>query len=286
MKGIILAGGSGTRLYPLTKAISKQLMPIYDKPMIYYPLSTLMMAGIREILIITTRDDQSKFQQLLGDGSQLGCQFSYAAQPKPEGLAQAFIIGEKFIGKDKVALVLGDNIFYGHGFGNSLKKCVNPNGGIVFAYRVSNPERYGVVEFDSARHAISIEEKPKNSKSNFAVVGLYFYDNSVVEIAKNVKPSDRGELEISSVNEAYLRRGQLKVQTMGRGSAWLDTGTFESMTNASQFVEVIEKRTGFKIGCIEEAAYSQGFINKNQLKNIAESLIKSGYGKYLLSIVK
>jgi glucose-1-phosphate thymidylyltransferase len=285
MKGIILAGGSGTRLYPLTKAISKQLIPIYDKPMIYYPLSTLMMAGINDILIITTPEDQSKFQQLLGDGLQLGCQFSYATQAKPEGLAQAFLIGEKFIGSDNVALALGDNIFYGQGFGNSLKSCITPNGGIVFAYQVSNPESYGVVEFDTEGRAISIEEKPKKPKSNYAVVGLYFYDNDVVEIAKDVKPSKRGELEITSVNEEYLRRGKLKVQTMGRGSAWLDTGTIESMNNASQFVEVIEQRTGYKIGCIEEAAYQQGFITKNQLETLASGLTISGYGDYLLRLL-
>lgn len=285
MKGIILAGGSGSRLYPITKAVSKQLMPIYDKPMVYYPLSTLMMAGIQEVLIITTPGDQAKFQELLGDGSQLGCQFSYAAQPKPEGLAQAFIIGEKFIGNDKVALVLGDNIFYGHGFGNSLKKCVNPDGGIVFAYQVSSPELYGVVEFDSNRRAISIEEKPEKPKSNYAVVGLYFYDNEVVEIAKNTRPSGRGELEITAVNEEYLKRGKLKVQTMGRGSAWLDTGTFEYMSSASQFVEVIEKRTGFKIGCIEEVAWQEGYINDSQLKTLADPLQKSGYGRYLLGLI-
>lgn len=285
MKGIILAGGSGTRLYPITKGISKQLMPIYDKPMVYYPLSTLMMAGIREILIITTPEDSESFQRLLGDGSQLGCRFEYAVQPSPDGLAQAFIIGEEFIGDDKVALVLGDNVFYGHGFGNSLKKCVNPDGGIVFAYQVSDPERYGVVEFDSNRQAISIEEKPEEPKSNFAVVGLYFYDNEVVQIAKNIEPSDRGELEITAVNEEYLKRGKLKVQTMGRGSAWLDTGTFESMNSASQFVEVIEKRTGYKIGCIEEVAYQEGFITKEDMHKLADPLKKSGYGDYLHSII-
>jgi glucose-1-phosphate thymidylyltransferase len=286
MKGIILAGGSGTRLYPITKGISKQLMPIYDKPMIYYPLSTLMMAGIREILIITTPEDSEAFQRLLGDGSQLGCQFEYAVQPSPDGLAQAFLIGEQFIGDDKVALVLGDNIFYGHGFGNSLKKCVNPDGGIVFAYQVADPERYGVVEFDDNRQAVSIEEKPTEPKSNFAVVGLYFYDNDIIDIAKSITPSDRGELEITAVNDAYLQRGKLKVQTMGRGSAWLDTGTFESMNQASQFVEVIEQRTGYKIGCIEEIAFQEGFITADQLRALAEPLHKSGYGRYLLSLIE
>lgn len=286
MKGIILAGGSGTRLYPITKGISKQLMPIYDKPMIYYPLSTLMQAGIKDILIITTPDDQSQFQRLLGDGADLGINLQYAAQPSPDGLAQAFIIGEDFIGGDKVALILGDNIFYGEAFGASLKACVDPDGGIVFAYEVSDPERYGVVEFDENSHAVSIEEKPTQPKSNYAVVGLYFYDNDVVEIAKNIQPSDRGELEITTVNEEYLKRGKLKVQTMDRGSAWLDTGTFESMNDAAEYIRVIEKRTGIKIGCIEEAAYRQGFINNSQLNEIAQPLVKSGYGKYLLTVLR
>lgn len=285
MKGIILAGGSGTRLYPITKGISKQIMPIYDKPMIYYPLGTLMQAGIRDILIITTPDDQAQFQRLLGDGSDLGINLQYAAQPSPDGLAQAFIIGEEFIGSDKVALILGDNIFHGEAFGQTLQHCSDPEGGIVFAYEVSDPERYGVVEFDAAQHAVSIEEKPAQPKSNFAVVGLYFYDNDVVKIAKNIQPSDRGELEITTVNEEYLNRGKLKVQTMGRGSAWLDTGTFESMNDASEYIRVIEKRTGLKIGCIEEIAWRQGFITKDQLQKIAEPLVKSGYGKYLLSLL-
>ena len=284
MKGIILAGGSGTRLYPITKGISKQIMPIYDKPMIYYPLSTLLQAGIEDILIITTPADQAQFKRLLGDGSELGIRLGYAAQPTPDGLAQAFIIGEEFIGDDKVALILGDNIFYGEAFGKSLEACVDPEGGIVFAYEVSDPERYGVVEFDANNHAVSIEEKPVQPKSNFAVVGLYFYDNDVVEIAKNIQPSERGELEITTINEEYLKRGRLKVQTMDRGSAWLDTGTFESMNDASEYIRVIEKRTGIKIGCIEEIAYRQGFINKEQLQIIAEPLVKSGYGKYLINL--
>jgi len=285
VKGIILAGGSGTRLYPITKGISKQLMPIYDKPMVYYPLSTLMMAGIREILVITTPDDSESFQRLLGDGSQLGCRFSYAVQAHPGGLAQAYTIGETFIGNDKVAMVLGDNIFYGHGFGNSLKRCTDPDGAIGFAYQVSDPRAYGVYEFDKDKRVISIEEKPEHPKSNYANAGLYFCDNDVVEIAKNCQPSARGEIEITAVLDAYLQRGKLKVQTMGRGSAWLDTGTFSSMNDASQFVEVIEKRTGYKIGCIEEVAYQEGFITADQLRELAEPLQKSGYGNYLISLV-
>jgi len=286
MKGIILAGGSGTRLHPLTLALSKQLIPVYDKPMIYYPLSILMSAGISEILIISTPVDLPNFERLLGDGSKLGCVFSYAAQEIPNGLAQAFVIGEKFIGKDKVALVLGDNIFYGIGMDTLLKENNNPEGGVVYAYHVSDPERYGVVEFDAEMKAISIEEKPLKPKSNYAVPGLYFYDNSVVEIAKNLKPSERGEYEITDVNAAYLKQGKLKVAILDRGTAWFDTGTFSSLMQAGQFVQVIEERQGLKIGCIEEIAYRNGFISKEQLKKIAEPLVKSGYGKYLLLLAK
>ena len=282
MRGIILAGGSGTRLHPITKGISKQLIPIYDKPMVYYPLSTLMQAGIKDILIITTPHDQQQFQQLLGDGSDWGINLQYAVQPSPDGLAQAFIIGEDFIGDDKVALVLGDNIFHGNELDESLQQCTNPDGGIVFAYQVSDPERYGVVEFNNNMQAISIEEKPENPKSNFAVVGLYFYDNSVVEIAKNVKPSDRGELEITSVNEEYLKQGKLKVTTLEDGDVWLDTGTIDSLSDATDFVRVLQKRTGQIIGSPEKIAYEQGFITQEQLQVQAEALKKSGYGKYLL----
>jgi len=286
MKGIILAGGSGTRLHPLTLSVSKQLMPIYDKPMIYYPLSTLMYAGIREILIISTPKDLPLFEDLLGDGKKYGCSFSYAVQDAPNGLAEAFIIGAEFVGNDKVALILGDNIFYGSGLAKLLQANNDPDGGIIYAYRVHDPERYGVVEFDEDGKAISIEEKPKEPKSNFAVPGIYFYDNNVIEIAKNIPLSDRGELEITDVNKVYLERGKLSVSILDRGTAWLDTGTFQSLMQASQFVEVIEERQGLKIGAIEAAAYEMGFIDKTQFKNLAEPLMKSGYGKNLLGILR
>jgi len=286
MKGIILAGGSGTRLHPITLGISKQLMPIYDKPMVYYPLSILLLAGIKEILIISTPHDLPLFERLLGDGSRIGCQFSYKVQEEPNGLAQAFVLGADFIQNDKVALVLGDNIFYGTGFENILISARNPDGGIVFAYHVNDPQRYGVVEFDDANKVISIEEKPKNPKSNFAVPGIYFYDNDVVEIAKNLKPSARGEYEITDINKYYLEKGKLEVRTLTRGTAWLDTGTFESLNQASQFVQIIEERQGLKIGCIEEIAYKKGFINASQLKAIAQPLLKSGYGQYLMGLLR
>jgi glucose-1-phosphate thymidylyltransferase len=285
MKGIILAGGSGTRLHPLTIAVSKQLMPVYDKPMIYYPLSILLLAGIKDILIISTPHDLPSFQKLLGDGSRIGCSFSYAEQKVPNGLAQAFVIGEEFIGNDKVCLILGDNIFYGNKLQDLLMASTNPEGGIVFAYHVNDPERYGVVEFDEENKAISIEEKPRNPKSNYAVPGLYFYDNSVIEVAKNIKPSARGEYEITDVNKYYLERKKLKVGVLNRGTAWLDTGTFTSLLEASQFVQIIENRQGLKIGCIEEIAYNKGFIDKEKLIKIAQPLLKSNYGNYLINLV-
>jgi glucose-1-phosphate thymidylyltransferase len=284
MKGIVLAGGSGTRLYPLTISVSKQLMPVYDKPMIYYPISTLLLAGIREILIISTPEDLPLFHKLLGNGERLGCNFQYAAQENPNGLAEAFLIGERFIGTDKVALILGDNIFYGSGFSELLRVNNNPEGGVIYAYHVQDPERYGVVEFDTNGNAVSIEEKPENPKSNYAVPGIYFYDNSVVEIAKGIAPSSRGELEITDINKAYLRQQKLKVSILSRGTAWLDTGTFHSLMQASQFVQVIEERQALKVGAIEEAAYRSGFISKEQLHALAQPLLKSGYGKYLIEI--
>ncbi|MDA7801201.1 glucose-1-phosphate thymidylyltransferase RfbA [Candidatus Pelagibacter sp.] len=287
MKGIILAGGSGSRLYPVTKGISKQLLPVYDKPMIYYPLSVLMLAGIRDILIITSPEDQASFQKLLSDGSQFGINLDYAIQPSPDGLAQAFIIGENFIGKDSVCLALGDNIFYGQGLTSLLQQAaLKPNGATIFGYQVQDPERFGIVEFDKQDKVVSIEEKPKNPKSNFAVTGLYFYDNDVVQISKSIKPSARGELEITSINEVYMQRGALNVQRLGRGFAWLDTGTFESLLNASHFVQTIEKRQGYKIACIEEIAFNKGWILEKQIKDIANALSKNSYGDYLLSLIK
>jgi glucose-1-phosphate thymidylyltransferase len=286
MKGIILAGGSGTRLHPLTLAVSKQLMPVYDKPMIYYPLSCLMLAGIKDILIISTPHDLPNFEKLLGDGKNLGCNFQYAVQEQPNGLAQAFVIGEKFIGNDSAALILGDNIFYGAGLSEVFQSCFDPEGGVVFAYHVNDPERYGVVEFDDNMKAISIEEKPSKPKSNYAVPGIYFYDKEVVQIAKNVKPSSRGEYEITDINRYYLEKGKLQVRVLNRGTAWLDTGTFASLTQAGQFVQVIEERQGLKVGCIEEVAYRMGFINKAQMEKIAQPLLKSGYGQYLLDLLK
>lgn len=286
MKGIILAGGAGTRLHPLTLAVSKQLMPVYDKPMIYYPLSTLMMAGIRDILVISTPEDLPNFKKLLGNGNNLGCRFTYEEQKVPNGLAQAFVIGEKFIGKDKVALILGDNIFYGSGLAKKLQAITDPDGGIVFAYHVADPERYGVVEFEDGNKVISIEEKPKQPKSNYAVPGLYFYDNSVVEIARNLKPSARGEYEITDVNKEYLNQGKLRVEILDRGTAWLDTGTFASLMQAGQFVQVIEDRQGLKIGCIEEIAFRMKYIGDEQLRNLAQPLLKSGYGNYLMGLLK
>lgn len=285
MKGIVLAGGSGTRLYPITKGISKQIMPIYDKPMIYYPLSTLMQAGIREILVITTPDDQAQFQRLLGDGSELGIRIEYAAQEKPRGLADAFIVGAEFMGTEKVCMILGDNLFYGGNMDEILAESNDPEGGIILGYQVSDPERYGVVEFDDHNNVVSIEEKPQQPKSNYAIPGLYFYDNDVIEVAKQVQPSARGEIEITEIHNAYLRQGRLKVKLLDRGTAYLDTGTFESMNDAGEYIRVIEKRTGIKIGCIEEVAYKNGFITADELRTIAEPLVKSGYGKYLLNVL-